>query len=355
MKLRIVFLLLALVAAVALLAWRQGWIFSPEESREAQAAAAGAGPVGTVGEFKDPILDEMEAYDAELLKLLQRGEFAALEKRAEEARQGKLEFGNGTRKLSEFYDALGDCKKGAVGEWDNRMKELEEWFSATPTSMTAHVALANFFTSYAWEARGNGYADTVTEEGWRLFRDRLTKAEVILKRAKTFPARDSQYWRVYQRVALGQSWSAPEHEKLLEEGLAVDPTDMALYIGHAYHLLPRWGGGPGEVEAFVERASKMPGSPGPEVYARLALFFDFYHDHLFRDTKLKWALAKEGFEAWRRRCPNSIGILSNYAILGTRGNDPATVRRLFKELGNRLDVRTWKKQERYLYYRRYVD
>jgi hypothetical protein len=39
-----------------------------------------------------------------------------------------------------------------------------------------------FDTTYAWDARGDGWADTVTEEGWRGFHDRLGQARAALER-----------------------------------------------------------------------------------------------------------------------------------------------------------------------------
>ena len=358
MKIRFILLLVFLIGALGLLGWRQGW-FDAQKSGSASGTNVAENPVltgvvGQVGEFQDPVLEEIAAFEKETLAMLGKADYDALEKRAEMALKEQQLFRNGDWKLDHFYDALGSGLRKEAKDWAAREKALEAWLVAKPASVTAHIARADFYTSYGWDARGFGYADTVTNEGWRLLRERLTQADTILKQVESPAPRDPHYWRVYQTVALGLDWAPAEHDRIFERGVAVNPGYFPLYFGQANHLLQRWGGQPGEFEKFVMDATKIPGGPGVEVYARLAWKFDNYHEHLFRDTGLQWAVAKEGFEALRKRYPEAVDILSHYAILSTRGNDPATARRLFLELGNRLDVRTWSKQDKYLYYRRYA-
>jgi hypothetical protein len=42
---------------------------------------------------------------------------------------------------------------------------------------------AAFYVQYAWQARGHGAADQVTEEGWKLFHERNTLAQKALEHA----------------------------------------------------------------------------------------------------------------------------------------------------------------------------
>jgi hypothetical protein len=45
------------------------------------------------------------------------------------------------------------------------------------------VALALAYLDYASDARGTGYANTVSETGWKLFSERTAEARRILKEA----------------------------------------------------------------------------------------------------------------------------------------------------------------------------
>ena len=56
------------------------------------------------------------------------------------------------------------------------LARLEKWRAQYPQSITVYTTLAATYVNYAWQARGNGYANTVTDEGWQLFRDRIHQA-----------------------------------------------------------------------------------------------------------------------------------------------------------------------------------
>ncbi len=353
MKVRRILLFVVLLISGAALAWREGWL-SPEDE-DGYVPPMPADGIGQVGAFSDPILDEKMDYVRETREMVRQADFDGLEARVAETLKGKLKFANGDWKLESYYHALSECSDGPTGEWLPLQKYLYAWLEARPKSITPHIALACFYTKYAWDARGSGFADQVTEEGWELFRDRLIKADTILKKALALgPVRDPHFWSASQTVALGMEKEDSEHDEILRRGLEVEPEYTDLYTSHAYHLLPRWGGKPGELEAFAEKAATLPGANGDEIYARIAIQSDRFFDHLFQDSNFKWPRVKTGLEALRKRYPKSVNLLSSYAILSTRGNDRETAKRLFDELGNRLDKRTWGKQDRYLYYRNYV-
>src|SRR5205814_10318239 len=60
--------------------------------------------------------------------------------------------------------------------WQVHDRIHQDWIAQFPTSITARVAYADFFTDYAWHARGTGFADKVTKEGWQRFRERIELA-----------------------------------------------------------------------------------------------------------------------------------------------------------------------------------
>src|SRR5690606_35354189 len=68
-------------------------------------------------------------------------------------------------KLEAFYGALDLSSKASEKSWLARGKELEAWGVAVPDSVAAKTLLADWWTGYAWKARGTGWARTVTDEG----------------------------------------------------------------------------------------------------------------------------------------------------------------------------------------------
>ena len=65
-------------------------------------------------------------------------------------------------------------------EWADTLDRLKRWAAQRPESVTAQVALAYGYLNYAWQARGNGDAASVTAEGGRLMQERLMLAETEL-------------------------------------------------------------------------------------------------------------------------------------------------------------------------------
>lgn len=303
---------------------------------------------GTVGEFVDPVLEEVERFKGQIAALQGDRKFAELDALAQQALEGKQRFANGGWKLFAFYSEVGYCHRENPKMAENQRKFLEDWVAARPQSLTARIAQAEFYTDYAWMARGGGWANQVTEEGWKLFGERLTKAANILKDARSLGVKDPHYWRVYQTIALGIGESKPLMEEIYKQGIALEPQYWSLYLGRATSLLPRWYGEPGELEAFAEAATKVPGGLGPEAYARIVMEMDSYYRLLFSETKLQWPKAKEGFEAMLKNYPQAEPwVLSFYAQLANRSGDTPTKLALLEKLGNRLDKRVWETQERY--------
>ena len=67
-------------------------------------------------------------------------------------------------------------------EWLAPIDQLKQWVQTRRDSVTAPIALGNAYLNYAYLARGGGYANTVTDEGWRLFAERVQLARETLER-----------------------------------------------------------------------------------------------------------------------------------------------------------------------------
>jgi hypothetical protein len=106
------------------------------------------------------------------------------------------------------------------------------------------------FIRYAWEARGKGTAETVTPEGWRLFRDRLTVADRELKRAWELDRSNARAATAMLSVELGLRGDRDEMEKWFGRALAADPDNFDACVDKLWFLRPRWHGSHEEMVAF---------------------------------------------------------------------------------------------------------
>lgn len=95
----------------------------------------------------------------------------------------------------------------------------------------------------AWEARGRGFADTVTDEGWKGFFSNLKLARDCLVRAHTVAPEMADSCSQMIVVAMGGSDTLKEDPaKWFRLGLAAQPDYHHLYLNYLGSLLPRWGG-----------------------------------------------------------------------------------------------------------------
>ena len=214
-----------------------------------------------------------EQYESEVRGSLARREFDKLETEATLARQGGR-TGGGTWRLLIFYIAVGGLEerdKGQVAAWKTRVKVLREWADAKPESATPRVALAATYINYAAAARGDGFADTVPDEGWRLPAERAAMAAPALIEASRVKEKCPYWFEAAQNVALDQGWSKAQSRELFELAVTFEPTYYHYYREYANYLLPKWYGDEGETEAFAEEVFKrVGGEQGKFLYFEIA-------------------------------------------------------------------------------------
>jgi len=304
--------------------------------------------------IKDPISEEAYKFSVKVRQMYNSSRFDELEKIAAELRAEKQLFRNGSWKIVRFYDAF-DCRDDEPEKmWKLHDQIHQAWIAAKPESITARVAYADFLTSYAWHARGTGYANTVADDGWRLFSERLESSKQILMKAREMPEKDPVLWLTALTVALGQGPSKSEYDALMAEAHAFEPTFWGYDGARAYSLLPRWHGEPGEWEAFAEQTAARPDGPGAEVYARIVMRLMTFHDNIFRESKASWDKTKEGLAQLRQKYPESLEFVNITALLATMAEDQELAEAMFDQLGDTYVPSVWRKPERFAHYRNWA-
>jgi hypothetical protein len=99
-----------------------------------------------------------------------------------------------------------------------------------------------FNKNYAWDARGSGWANTVTDQGWDLMRQRLLKAQNALEEAWQLDPTDYQAANEMINVELGQGQSRDRMELWFNRAMNVFPDDYAACSNKLYYLEPKWYG-----------------------------------------------------------------------------------------------------------------
>ncbi|MBQ7731377.1 MAG: hypothetical protein IJT68_06025 [Lentisphaeria bacterium] len=108
----------------------------------------------------------------------------------------------------------------------------------------------------AWEARGNGTASTVTDDGWNKFRLYLKDADRYLDRS--IKLNPDNYFAYCEKIttAMGHGTAAQELENF-KKGIAIAPEDGS-HLGYLLNaLMPRWGGSRREMKQILLEGMKL--------------------------------------------------------------------------------------------------
>ncbi len=287
----------------------------------------------------------------EVSDLLENGDFDTLEAMGNKLRKSKAQIANGLWHLSFFYHNIGDLHQrgGIEADWKARQELIQRWVKAKPDSITARMALACFHRGYAWDARGYGFARTVTEDGWRLFRERHRRAKQVLMDAKKLEQKCPMWWADLQDVALAEGWNLDEFNKVFDEAIAFEPENALNYRMKSTYLLPRWyGKKEGVWQQFAaEACDKLGGEAGDIQYARIGWKFhenEIYDDFL-KESQYSWPRMKKGMEAIIRRYPDSLSAPSELACLAVQAKDQECARLMFKRIGSKVDFSVWEKDK----------
>ncbi len=287
----------------------------------------------------------IKPYTEDLRKKLSEGKFEELEKIAESLRANKETFTGGSWKLEEFYDAISYLNDEINDEfWEINIKTLETWVKERPESITAKVALGNLLVQYAWKARGTGYASEVSEENFKLFYERLEKAEIVLNEAKKLPAKCPVWYEVMLSVAHSTGWEKERYNRLFEEAIKVEPYYSQFYISKVVYLLPQWYGEKGDLEKFAEQTyQRFPGKEGAMLYQEIGDQINHYYpQNLFKVTTISWAKIKEGYLAREQTYGANSRVLNRFCQFAVFANDKETAKELFQRIGDKWDTGIWK-------------
>ena len=280
-------------------------------------------------------------------RILKEEKFAELDCLADHARTGRDRLPGGVWKIHLLYQGLQQPVPYPVHptqeDWTRLLQQLHRWAKERPESITARVSLALAYLGYAHDARGSGYADTVSKSGWKLFEERAAEARKILEEARKLPSKCPEWYVAMQMVSVDQGWSVPEARALFEEASKFEPEYYTYARELAYYLLPKWSGNAGDTEKFVqETADRIGGDKGDILYFQVAAA-DYVICGCDNNPDLSWDRIKRGFEASEKLYGVSMANLNRIAYLATYfgERDPIYADKIMTRIGDQWDAETW--------------
>ncbi|HEY4001851.1 MAG TPA: hypothetical protein VGO93_23455 [Candidatus Xenobia bacterium] len=162
------------------------------------------------------------------------------------------------RTLDNFYAALSPPQDAHYVE--TALAAFADWQAMAPKSTAAMVAAANAWISYGWLARGSGYANSVSSEGWRLLAERVSRADLLLAEAEKLGCRDEAMYTTWFSVGKAQSWPLEQFQHRFEQAVAAErPGSWHAWYAMTQVLLPRWFGSYAALQAYGQRAGAHAG------------------------------------------------------------------------------------------------
>jgi hypothetical protein len=265
------------------------------------------------------------------------GDFAKLDRMHDEFVELHRGGGPGAGLIYVFFPALNMVYANPAMK--SRLVNLfEDWRAKAPDSRLRPTAEAAYWVQVAWHARGDGFASTVTPEGWKIFRESLAKAAKVLEDGAE-KGRESPLW-YESALATAGALGAPARalDGIFDEGATKFAYYTPLYFTRLNYLLPKWGGDYPDIDRFIRGAvMRTQAKAGTTYYAHLymAVLGSFKGGDFFRETPASWPLMRHAFEEEVARDDADVHQNATVACLA---RDRETTRRLMDQLGDKANL-----------------
>lgn len=253
---------------------------------------------------------------------------------------------SGVWKSGYWFDGL-SAEAASDEAYQARDALLQQWLRERPQSVLARLLRAKLMVRRAWAFRGGGYASTVDERNWRPFFDWLAKAQDYLDAEKDIVSTRPEYYELAVDLLRDRRKSP---FPIFDEGREKFPAYYPMYFAMMEYLLPKWHGGPDQLEHFAaEAVARTEHNEGRAMYARLywSAAQGQFRDNLFTQSKASWPRMREGFEDVIARYPDQWN-LQNYASFACDASDDETLAKLFERIREPSLDAAWRSHARYV-------
>lgn len=138
---------------------------------------------------------------------------------------------------------------------EGRTTLYDEWISQRPHSAMAWLVSGFQFIHWAWEARGGGTADTVTQNGYRKFFSRLNDAHEAFSRSIELDKKYADPYVGLMTIAMGTGYERERLWDYFAKALVRSKHCYSAYRQMIHALSEKWGGEPGEMLSIASRAA----------------------------------------------------------------------------------------------------
>ena len=315
--------------------------------------------LGVIQGSENTYVDNDLTSNVEVGWLMKKNDFKSLEAMAARYRAQARPTAGWQSPLGSFYGALAapcdDATKETEAEF---LDNIAAWRKAAPKSVTPLLALALGYRNLAWRERGGGWANTVTDDGWKGFHSYLGKSWAALDEARTIDPKEPEYLE----LVYDQSFDDPKAETsasplsfvpivqiarlllghgdpleaLFKQSVDMYPLYLPLYGARVRTLMPRWGGSEQAMVKFAESSAESTRAlAGDGLYTHVAFSTYTYEgeDNFLSDYKFAWDRIRQGMDDIETRFSANQVIRNFCCRLACLQKDQATAAKLFRKIG----------------------
>lgn len=217
-----------------------------------------------------------------------------------------------------------------------------EGYADRSSLLTAEGCL---WINYAWDARGSGWGNTVSDDNSGLFENRLARAQTVLTKAWNLDHDNAWAAKFMITVCRGRGLSRAIMEKWFKAAVAADPDAFAAYAEKLEYLEPKWCGSPDDMLSFGrECMAFLPDDSERRltlvaVHLRLSQYDVPDYAYLpqrsyFAKSPKIWTDIEAAYEPYIKACGLSDFHRLRYARLALWCKQPDKARELLRPYGN---------------------
>jgi len=136
------------------------------------------------------------------------------------------------------------------GKPSDALPFFERMLSLAPDQARTNYLFGYFLVDLAWEYRGTGFANTVSEEGWNKFYENLKRARFHLEKCAALDTGHAMAWSRLITLGMGLDLPKAEVRGFFDNAVRINPDLRNPYWNLQYSMTPKWGGSMEELRDF---------------------------------------------------------------------------------------------------------
>ncbi|MEZ6089263.1 MAG: WD40 repeat domain-containing protein [Pirellulaceae bacterium] len=203
------------------------------------------------------------------LEAIAEEDFQKLEQLYHQCREIKSLNYRGDHHLHEWVQWVA-TRIGETPSLDDRFLCVDRWRKAQPESIARRTVELFLWYEALAEARGSGYASSLSAEKVRLLEDLIPHARRALDEAKESGPLDLICLTLAINIEKLDPTDPNAVMRYVADSLKISPMPVPVLTTAVEYFLPRWHGAPGELEAFIATTtSTIGGDDGEDMFVRM--------------------------------------------------------------------------------------